>query len=144
MDMLRRENIASGAPFEEKIGYSRAVRVGNMVYVGGTTSTNSEGVVEGAGDAYTQTRIVLQKIEEALARAGAERAHVVRVRMYVTDIARGQEFLRAYSEWFKSVKPTLTVAEVKGLARPDHLVEIEAEAVIGSYLVPGRHAGPRA
>ncbi len=133
MELLRRDNFASGAPFEEKAGYSRAVRVGNWVLVGGTTSTNPEGVVEGAGDPYQQTRIVLGKIEEALTRAGARISEVVRVRMYVTDISQGQKILGAYSEWFKDVKPVLTVAGVSGLARPEHLVEIEAEAVVGSY-----------
>ena len=135
MDLLRRTNFSSGAPFEDKAGYSRAVRVGNMVFIGGTTSTNSEGVVEGAGDAYEQTRITLQKIEDALTQAGARVAEVVRVRMYVTDISRGQEYLKAYSEWFKQIKPVITVAEVSALARPDHLIEIEADAVIGSYTV---------
>lgn len=133
MELLRRDNFASGAPFEEKAGYSRAVRVGSWVLVGGTTSTNPEGVVEGAGDPYEQTRIVLRKIEEALTRAGARVSEVVRVRMYVTDISQGRKILGAYSEWFKDVKPVLTVAEVSGLARPEHLVEIEAEAVVGSY-----------
>jgi enamine deaminase RidA (YjgF/YER057c/UK114 family) len=133
MDLLKRENFSSGAPFEEKVGYSRAVRVGNMVFVGGTTSTNSEGVVEGAGDAYLQTKIILQKIEDALRRAGAKVSEVVRVRFYVTDISRGQDYLRAYSEWFKNIKPTITMAEVTALARPEHLVEIEADAVVGSY-----------
>ena len=135
MEILRRENFSSGAPFEEKVGYSRAVRVGNLVFVGGTTSTNSQGVVEGAGDAYGQTKIVLQKIEDALTRAGAKVSEVIRVRFYVTDISKGQEYLRAYSEWFKNIKPVITMAEVKALARPDHLVEIEADAVIGSYVV---------
>jgi enamine deaminase RidA (YjgF/YER057c/UK114 family) len=137
MDLLKRENFSSGAPFEEKVGYSRAVKVGNMVFVGGTTSTNSEGVVEGAGDAYLQTKIILQKIEEVLTRAGARISNVVRVRFYVTDISKGQEYLKAYSEWFKNVKPVITMAEVTALARPEHLVEIEAEAVIGSYRLGG-------
>ena len=135
MDLLKRDNFSSGAPFEEKVGYSRAVKVGNMVYVGGTTSTNSEGVVEGAGDAYLQTKVVFQKIEDALSRAGAKTSEVVRVRFYVTDISKGQDYLRAYSEWYKTVKPVITMAEVRALARPEHLVEIEAEAVIGSYRV---------
>ena len=138
MDLLKRENFSSGAPFEEKVGYSRAVKVGNMVFVGGTTSTNSEGVVEGAGDAYLQTKIILQKIEEVLTRASARISNVVRVRFYVTDISKGQEYLKAYSEWFKNVKPVITMAEVTALARPEHLVEIEAEAVIGSYRLARR------
>jgi len=134
MELLKRENFSSGAPFEEKAGYSRAVRVGNMVFVGGTTTTNSRGEVEGIGDAYQQTKIILQKIEEVLKRAGAKMSNVVRIRFYVTDISRGQDYLRAYSEWFKDIRPVITMAEVKALARPDHLVEIEADAVIGSYL----------
>lgn len=135
MELLKRRNFASGAPFEEKVGYSRAVRVGNQVFVGGTTSTNPQGVVEGEGDAYLQTKITLGKIVEALAEAGAEPSDVVRVSFYVTDISRGQEYLKAYSEIFKEFKPVINVCEVKALARPAHLVEIEAQAVIGSYLV---------
>ena len=134
MELLKRENYASGAPFEEKAGYSRAVKVGNMVFVGGTTTTNSKGDVEGVGDAYLQTKIILRKIEKVLNRAGAKMSNVVRVRFYVTDISRGQEYIRAYSEWFKDIRPVITMAEVKALARPDHLVEIEADAIIGSYL----------
>ena len=133
MDLLKRQNFASGAPFEEKAGYSRAVKVGNMVLVGGTTSTNSQGQVEGVGDAYLQTKIIFHKIEDVLKQAGARMSDVVRVRFYVTDIGRGQEYLKAYSEWFKNIRPVITMAEIKALARPDHLVEIEAEAVVGSY-----------
>lgn len=133
MDLLKRQNFSSGAPFEEKAGYSRAVRVGNMVFVGGTTTTNVKGEVEGVGDAYLQTKLILQKIEAVLKRAGARISDVVRVRFYVTDIARGQEYIKAYSEWFKEIRPVITMAEVKALARPDHLVEIEADAVVGSY-----------
>jgi len=133
MDLLKRQNFSSGAPFEEKAGYSRAVRVGNMVFVGGTTTTNAKGEVEGVGDAYLQTKLILQKIEAVLKRAGARISDVVRVRFYVTDITRGQEYIKAYSEWFKEIRPVITMAEVKALARPDHLVEIEADAVVGSY-----------
>jgi enamine deaminase RidA (YjgF/YER057c/UK114 family) len=133
MDLLKRQNFSSGAPFEDKAGYSRAVKVGNMVFVGGTTTTNARGEVEGAGDAYLQTKIILQKIEAVLKQAGARISDVVRVRFYVTDISRGQEYLKAYSEWFKEIRPVITMAEVRALARPDHLVEIEADAVVGSY-----------
>ena len=123
MELLKRENFSSGAPLEDKAGYS------------GTTTTNSKGEVEGVGDAYLQTKIILQKIEDVLNRAGAKMSNVVRVRFYVTDISRGQEYIKAYSEWFKDIRPVITMAEVKALARPDHLVEIEADAVIGSYLI---------
>ena len=135
MDLLKRENFSSGAPLEDKVGYSRAVRIGNMVFVGGTTTTTPEGVVEAEGDAYLQTKIILQKIEQALIKAGAKLSQVYRVRIYVTDIARSQEYMQAYSEFFKKIKPVTILAEVSALARPAHLVEIEAEAMIGSYLV---------
>ncbi len=135
MDLLRRENFSSGAPLEDKIGYSRAVKVGNFVFVGGTTTTTPEGLVEGEGDAYLQTKIVLQKIQKALAKANAKLSEVYRVRIYVTDIKRAQEYMRAYSEFFKEIKPVTILVEVKALARPAHLVEIEADAIIGSYLL---------
>ncbi len=135
MDLKKRQNFSSGAPLEDKIGYSRAVRVGNFVFVGGTTTTTSEGVVEAEGDAYGQTKIILQKIEKALINAGARLSEVYRVRIYVTDIARAQEYLRAYAEYFKEIKPVVIMAQVSALARPSHLVEIEADAIIGSYLV---------
>ena len=135
MELLKRENFSSGAPLEDKVGYSRAVRIGNMVFVGGTTTTTPEGVVEAEGDAYLQTKIILQKIEQALIKAGAKLSQVYRVRIYVTDITRSQEYMQAYSEFFKEIKPVTILAEISALARPAHLVEIEAEAMIGSYLV---------
>ena len=135
MDLLKRENFSSGAPLEDKVGYSRAVRIGNMVFVGGTTTTTPEGVVEAEGDAYLQTKIILQKIQQVLIKAGAKLSQVYRVRIYVTDISRSQEYMQAYSEFFKEIKPVTILAEVSALARPAHLVEIEAEAMIGSYLV---------
>ena len=106
-----------------------------MVFVGGTTTTTPEGVVEAEGDAYLQTKIILQKIEQALFKAGAKLSEVYRVRIYVTDITRAQEYMQAYSEFFKEIKPVTILAEISALARPAHLVEIEAGAMIGSYLV---------
>jgi enamine deaminase RidA (YjgF/YER057c/UK114 family) len=135
VDLKKRQNFSSGAPLEDKVGYSRAVRVGNFVFVGGTTTTTPEGVVEAEGDAYLQTKIILQKIELALKKAGARLSEVYRVRIYVTDITRAQEYMQAYAEYFKEIKPVITMAEVSALARPAHLVEIEAEAIIGSYRV---------
>lgn len=135
MDLKKRQNFSSGAPLEDKIGYSRAVRVGDFVFVGGTTTTTPEGVVEAEGNAYLQTKIILQKIEQALKKAGARLSEVYRVRIYVTDITRSQEYMKAYAEYFKEIKPVTVMAEVSALARPAHLVEIEAEAIIGSYLV---------
>lgn len=135
MDLKKRQNFSSGAPLEDKIGYSRAIRVGDFVFVGGTTTTTPEGAVEAEGDAYRQTQIILQKIETALTNAGARLSDVYRVRIYVTDISRAQEYMQAYAEYFKEIKPVVIMAEVSALARPSHLVEIEADAIIGSYLV---------
>ncbi len=135
MSLLKRENFSSGAPLEDKIGYSRAVKIGNHVFIGGTTTTTPEGEVEAEGDAYLQTKIILHKIEDALKNAGAKLSEVYRVRIYVTDIKRAQEYMQAYSEFFKEIKPVTILAEVSALARPAHLVEIEAEAMVGSYLV---------
>ena len=135
MELMKRENFSSGAPLEEKIGYSRTVKIGNFVFVGGTTTTNPKGVVEGEGDAYLQTKIIFGKIEKALEKAGARLSEVYRVRIYVTDISRSEEYMRAYSEFFKKIKPITILVEVKAFVRPAHLVEIEADAIIGSYLV---------
>ncbi len=118
---------------EEVVGYSRAVKIGNSVFVGGTTSTNADGVVEGEGDAYLQVKIILGKIEDALIKAGSRMEEVYRVRIYVTDISRTQDYMKAYSEYFKKIKPVTILAEVSAFVRKAHLVEIEAEAIIGSY-----------
>lgn len=124
------QRIGSGSPWEPVVGYSRAVRAGRTVYVAGTTATDADGRVTPVGDAYAQTLRALRNIEAALARVGARREHVVRTRIYVTDITRWEEVGRAHGEFFRDVRPAATMVEVPRLIHPDMLVEIEAEAVI--------------
>ena len=127
---MDRQHISSGRPTEEQAGYSRAVRVGNLVYIAGTTALDEQGVVAASGDMYGQSRRALQTIEAALREAGASLADVVRTRIFVTDMERGHEAMRAHREAFHNVRPAATLVEITRLAHPEMLVEIEADAVI--------------
>jgi reactive intermediate/imine deaminase len=127
---LGRTNYATGTPWEPIVGYSRAVRVGAMVFVSGTTATAADGSLVGRGDAGAQTRQVLANVRAALERAGARLEDVVRTRIFVTDIGQWEAIGRAHGEVFGTIRPATAMVEVSRLIDPDMLVEIEADAVI--------------
>lgn len=127
---MERTNYSSGARWEDIVGYSRAVKVGSLVEVTGTVAVNDEGDTVGQGDAYVQTRFIIEKIESVLQKAGASLKDVIRTRMFVTDISRWEEYGRAHGEFFSAIKPCTSMIEVKGLIDPEYLIEIEATAII--------------
>ena len=128
----QRSHYTSGAQWESRVGYSRAVKVGNIIEVSGTVATGDAGEVIGDGDAYLQTKFILQKIESVLLQAGAELRHVVRTRMFVTDISQWEAHGRAHGEVFAGINPCTTMVEVKALIAPQYLIEIEATAIISA------------
>ncbi|MFB6454815.1 RidA family protein [Chitinophaga sp. Hz27] len=128
---MTRTNYSSGATWEDKVGYSRAVRVGNIIEVSGTVAED-QGKVVAPGNAYEQTKFALAKIEAVLTQAGATLHDVVRTRMFVTDISRWEEYGRAHGEFFAAIKPATSMIEVSKLIDPGYLVEIEVTAVLRS------------
>jgi len=126
---MERNKFSSGTYWEEHVGYSRAIKIGNMIFVSGTTALDGNKII-GENDVYKQTKFIIEKIENALANLGAKLEDVVRVRIYLTDIKLWKEAAKAYSEFFKNIKPSQTLVEIKGLVDPSMLVEIEADAVI--------------
>jgi enamine deaminase RidA (YjgF/YER057c/UK114 family) len=127
-----RQLISSGGPWENVVGYSRAVRAGNQILVAGTTAAEPDGTIYGGDDAYLQARRCFEIIEHALKEAGASMADIVRTRMFVTDISRWEEFGRAHGEFFREIRPAATMVQVAALIDPAILVEIEVDAVVES------------
>src|SRR5687768_1940950 len=125
-----RTNYSTGAKWEDIVGYSRAVRIGNIIEVTGTVAVDDNGQVVGAHDPYLQTKFIIQKIQKVLNEAGATLEDVIRTRMFVTDISRWQEYGKAHGEFFKEIRPCTSMVEVKGLIAPEYLVEIEASAIL--------------
>ncbi len=127
---MQRTNYSSGAKWEDIVGYSRAVKVGNTIEVTGTVAIDENNILVGKDSAYLQTKFVIEKIEKVLLQAGASLNDVVRTRMFVTDISRWEEYGKAHGEFFKNIKPCTSMIEVKGLISPEYLIEIEATAII--------------
>ncbi len=128
--MSNRQNIGTGTPWETLYGYSRAVRIGQVVYVAGTVASDADGNVVGLNDPEAQTRYIFQKIERALTDAGTSLQAVVRTRMFVTDISQSDAIGRVHGEFFADIRPVTTMVEVSKLIAPEFLIEIEVEAVI--------------
>jgi enamine deaminase RidA (YjgF/YER057c/UK114 family) len=136
--------ISTNTPWEPIVGYSRLVRAGDIVAVSGTTATDERGMIVGAGQMYVQARQAMTNIRSALERVGLAMHHVIRTRMFVTDMNRFAEVARAHKEFFGESPPASTIVEVRRLASPDMMIEIEADAYVGAANSPASIAKPKA
>ena len=127
---MERKNFSSGAKWEAIVGYSRVVKIGNIIEVGGTVAVDDNNEIVGKNDAYEQTKFIIQKVEKALMQAGAALQDVIRTRMFVTDISRWEEYGKAHGEFFKDIRPVTSMIEVTSLIDPSCLIEIEMTAII--------------
>jgi len=127
---MERTNYSSGAKWEDIVGYSRAVRIGNIIEITGTVAVDENNNLVGGNNAYEQTKFILHKIEKILQTTGASLKDVVRTRMFVTDISHWQEYGKAHGEFFKDIRPCTTMVEVSNLISPEYLIEIEASAIV--------------
>lgn len=127
---MERINFSSGAKWEEIVGYSRAVKIGNTIEITGTVAVDDNDKLVGENNAYEQTKFIIKKIEKVLQRAGASLKDVVRTRMFVTDISHWQEYGKAHGEFFKDIRPCTSMIEIKGLIEPGFMIEIEATAIL--------------
>ncbi len=134
MNPLNREHYSTGSVWETTVGYARAVRVGPQVFVAGTTATDAQGKVVAVGDAYGQAVYIFQRIEAALVALGAAASDIVRTRLYVTDIDQWEAIGRAHGEFFATIRPAATMVQVQRLIDPDHLIEIEVDALVSEPL----------
>ena len=131
---MERQNFSSGAKWESIVGYSRAVRVGNIIEVGGTVAVDENNETVGIGNAYEQTKFIIEKIEKVLKQSGASLKNVTRTRMFVTDISQWEEYGRAHGEFFKDIRPCTSMVEVSRLIGREYLIEIEATAYLSDEL----------
>jgi enamine deaminase RidA (YjgF/YER057c/UK114 family) len=127
---MNRQNFSSGASWEDIVGYSRAVRIGNVIEVTGTVAVDDNNMLVGRDDPYEQTKFIILKIERVLNQAGASLKDVIRTRMFVTDIARWEEYGKAHGEFFKDIKPCTSMIQISSLIAPEYLIEIEATAML--------------